>query len=219
MTDKSEENEGAEEPAAVHGSDPEAIDALVHSVQADPENAPRWATLYRILEVRIKSLARSRSLPGAHDPEDLVQEVITYVHRNLHTYQEQPGSHFTSWLTKITENKIKDMWRRATAQKREGGITFRDLLNSKLSDPGFAAKDPRASQIARANEILELQIVAMMQLSERHRTVLELRTAGLPYDEVAAKMGYEKASTVRALHNRAIERLRTLMDKVRESRG
>jgi RNA polymerase sigma factor (sigma-70 family) len=151
--------------------------------------------------------------------DDLVQEVVGYVYRSLDSYEKQPDASFNSWLLRIAENKIKDLWRRSRAQKRDGAVLFRDYLNSQISDPGFAASDPRASQVARANEIQALQDEAMRQLSERHRTVIEMRIEGLSYDEVAARMGYEKAGTVRALHNRAMERLRTLMDKVRESRG
>lgn len=215
------------EPRPPAGREPEAtgqpevhdVEALVRAVKADRDDGEAWKALYANIETRLKLIAASRPLPLGIELDDLVQEVVGYVYRSLDSYEKQPDATFHSWLLKIAENKIKDLWRRARAQKRDGAVLFRDYLNSQMSDPGFASSDPRASQLARANEIQALQDEAMQKLSDRHRQVIELRIEGLSYDEVAARMGYEKAGTVRALHNRAMERLRTLMDKVRESRG
>lgn len=149
------------------------------------------------------------------EPEDVIQEVYAAAWSHL------PGRHFENfeafvgWLREIAQNKLIDMQRAATADKRDvrrqkpaWGVqsgTYVDLLD-QVSSP-----QSTPSRGAARHEALAVLMARMQQLPEDYRRVLHWRLIdGLPVAEVARRLERSEAA-VHMLCHRALKQLRELM--------
>lgn len=168
---------------------------------------------YGPVVTRIAELRLRRQFQGDPDVEDLVQETLLDAFRGLERFEMSSEGDFRHWLATIVENNVRDHLRRGLADKRGGGCVRRqaDLTSSSLSASLFPGNEPGPSTNARANELEQrIQRVIMHELEDSHREVIILRKlCGMTYDEIAAKMGYEGASSARALCTRALQKLRS----------
>lgn len=152
------------------------------------------------------------------DIEDVVQESFVYAFERLATGrfdEARSEGGFRNWLAKhIVESKVRDAARRKNAQKRGGGRQqlMRDTFGSAI-EPPVAAQTPTPSEVLRGREVSEDVESAILQLSDRHRRVLDLRDhCAMRFEEIAAEMGFQKAVTVRSLYHRAREELKALLE-------
>lgn len=126
------------------------------------------------LERAFRVAARATGSPAL--AEDVVQEALVVLHRDLHRYQ--PGTSLRAFLLGITL-RAAVTWRRSERRR-----TARELA-THLDDP-FASPD----QAVEARELAAQLQVALDALPERRRQAALLRfDGGLDHADIAAALG------------------------------
>jgi RNA polymerase sigma factor (sigma-70 family) len=103
----------------------------------DPGDAQSWELFQSVYRPMIFSYCLKRGLQEA-DALDVVQDVLTSIHRAIQTFEYQPAKgRFRGWLGTVTANKIKTL---KTKQHRDQTIDVHVLLHSgseqtPVSDP------------------------------------------------------------------------------------
>ena len=177
------------------------------------------AAYHPVLRGRAESLM-DPAIKTRISPDDLVQEVYLDVARRIDRFEDRGPDSFLSWTQAILNQKVVDARRAAHRQvrdvDREIGVTgtTTDSYWNLLDD--LYADSTTPSRIARRDEALSALFVCMADLSESQRQVVQLRyLEGLPVEEVAFRLGKSKGAVV-ALGKRALEALRTSMDRLGE---
>jgi RNA polymerase sigma-70 factor (ECF subfamily) len=156
------------------------------------------AALLERLRPRIVLWAATRLSPAlrAHlDPEDVAQEILLAVHRDLGAFRGGDARAFYGWLFTVGENRIRDLADRYGAQKRR---TPDPVPRSDTSPSGRASRTEACERVKRA----------LLTLSEDHQRVVQLvRLEERPYDEAALVLG-RSVNAVRILYCRALKALR-----------
>ena len=143
-----------------------------------------------IIKARFK-----RSVPN-HIAEDLAQEVLISIYKNLHTFQ--PGRHFAPWLMTITVNRLKDHFRTAHYKRKFETLDVTDFCPRMIADENSI--DERAT-------VLENE---MYQLSDKQRQAIELtKINGLSIKEAAEQMKCSEGS-IKLLVHRGVTHLKTI---------
>jgi RNA polymerase sigma-70 factor (ECF subfamily) len=150
------------------------------------------------------------------EPEDVIQEAYAAAWASAPSSLEfETFQAFLGWLRQIAENKLIDMQRAMTADKRDirrqtpawamqSGtyVNLLDQVNSPMSTPSVGAAH---------NEAMAVLMVQMLQLPEDYRRVIQWRLLdGLPVSEVARRLERSEAA-VHMLFHRALKQLRDLM--------
>ena len=174
--------------------------------------------LYRRHADRVMRSVRLRlRRDGTHDIEDVVQETFMYAFEGIKAGkfdENHSDGGFRNWLATIAVNKIRDRARLKNAQKRGSGREklMRDAFSSAMGDPGIASPLARPSQIVRGKVFVQKLGLALLELDDRHRTIIDLRDhCEMPFEEIAGEMGYKKAATMRSLYKRAKTKLREIL--------
>lgn len=127
---------------------------------------------------------------------DLTSQIFLRVIDKLHLYRSQDNRTFRSWLFTVAQNVLRDRWRTRRLHV--------DVANhqSRLHDRSLG---PEELEIRRseADRLLD----AVEALSERHRTIIYLRLAGLSTPEIADATDATVAS-VKSAQSRAYAQLR-----------
>ena len=172
--------------------DDETLDRLVaEAKRGDPEAFGRIfdayvSPIYRFIVSRVNSPS---------DAEDLTQLVFVKALEALPRYEAR-GIPFGGWLFRLARNAIIDQIR-----------TRRDHL-SLVSATTRATGDAGPEAMATLRDDLDRVAVAMKDLTDDQREVIELRFfAGLSVLEAAVAMGRQEG-TIRGLQFRAIASLR-----------
>lgn len=199
---------------------PEPTDPLsstlhqVRQVQSSSDAGLSWSNLHDKMVRWVSEAMQGQNLPVDKNLDDLTQEVLLQVFRDIHEFQVEPGASFSGWVRTIADRKLKDFWRRTRAKKRGGG---RQKHLGDFDETGgrerFADEnEPRPSQFARHAELREALQHALAGLGDKHRRVIELRLfQGLSYADILPLLGYTKEVTVRSLYMRALQRLQELL--------
>jgi RNA polymerase sigma-70 factor (ECF subfamily) len=194
----------------LNGSDARSSSAtsrsLLARVKADEPDA--WNRLVHLYAPLVLHWCRGK---GLQDPDvaDIFQEVFRAVVTNVGIFRrERPGDTFRGWLRRITQNKLRDHFRRFDRETRGvGGSSalqrFSDLPEPSpiegdlpLDDEGERALFSRAIDLIRA-EFEERTWAAFW------RTAVEGRAA----KDVAADLAMS-AGAVRVAKSRVLHRLR-----------
>lgn len=186
----------------------------VRSVQGDDDAALSWANLHDKVVKWVADACYGANMPADKGAEDLTQEVLLQVFRDIHEFQVQPGASFSGWVRTIADRKLKDLWRRTRAKKRGGGrLKHLGDFDETGGRERFAdERTPRNSMLVRFGELKDALRAALDQLSDKHKQVLEMRLfQGKSFAEIMPLLGYDKEVTVRSLHLRALTRLQELM--------
>jgi len=102
---------------------------LLNRLRQAPDS-DAWSCFDAIYRPLLTSWLRRYSLQP-HDREDLVQEILQSVLRELPHFQYQPArGHFRGWLRQIMVNRLREFWR---SQKRDA--PFLEPLLEQLQDP------------------------------------------------------------------------------------
>ena len=154
-------------------------------------------------------------------PEDILQQVYFDVAQQIERFDNRGPGAFLSWVQTILDHKLVDARRAAHCQARDvnrevpavagsGSSSYWNLLDDLYAGSGTPSRE------VRREEALSALLMCVSNLSESHRQVIQLRfLEGLPLEEVAARLGKSKAAVV-ALSKRALEALRTSMDRMGE---
>ncbi len=162
-----------------------------------------WGRLCEKITARVRTRLRDRMLPDTHSPDDIAQDTLVEVVKRLVTFESRTREEFWSWVDRIADAQRVNTWRRSSARKRGFDRQVR------LERPQDLADDATTQSVAaRAAELEQRLVAALSQLSARHETVLRLRILhGMEYAEIAERMGYARAETVRVLFLRARRKL------------
>lgn len=186
----------------------------VKKVQGSGDTDVSWGNLHDKMVRWVAEATHGQNLPTDKSLEDLTQEVLLQVFRDIHEFKVEPGASFSGWVRMIAHRKLNDYWRRTRAKKRGGG---RQKHLGDFDETGgrerFADdRFPRQSMLVRYEELRDGLHKALAELSDKHKKVLEMRLfQGKSFAEIMPVLGYTKEVTVRSLHMRALQRLQELM--------
>jgi RNA polymerase sigma-70 factor (ECF subfamily) len=142
---------------------------------------------------------------GAHDAEDLVADVFLRAMQALDRYEDR-GLPFVAFLYRVARNAAVDR-----ARRKRPDMSIEDLPTHPDSGQNVEAEAQRALE-RRA------LAAALSRLKEEYREVLLLRfVEGYPAADVGRMTGRSEGA-VRTLQHRALERLRTELEKAGELR-
>jgi RNA polymerase sigma-70 factor, ECF subfamily len=186
--------------------------SVVHRAQAD--DAEAWEQLVRAYSRRIYRWCRMDGLQAA-DAANLVQEVLRSVASGLAEFRhDRAGDTFRGWLRRITQNKIRDHFRRERRQPAHaagGTDAYEQLAN--LPDAEASASWVESRLAATNAPQLDPAIVAQVrnEFSARDwqlfwRVVVDGQSAGEAGAEVCVS-----ANAVRLVKMRILRRFRELV--------
>jgi RNA polymerase sigma-70 factor, ECF subfamily len=178
--------------------------------QARAGDASAWDRLSTLYAPLVFHWCRLRGLRDA-DAADVVQDVFQAVAANLGPFRKrEPGDTFRGWLRTITENKIRDHYRRTSRETEAvGGTDVLHRLSQVPAPPmtGSAASDddPDGGFLRRLLEIVR------PDFEERTwqafwRTVVDGQSPGDVGHELAMSPG-----AVRVAKCRVLKRLRDVL--------
>lgn len=186
----------------------------VKAVQGEVDTDVSWANLHDKVVRWVAEATHGQNLPTDKSVDDLTQEVLLQVFRDIGEFKIEPGASFSGWVRMIAARKLNDYWRRARAKKRGGG-KLRHLgdFDETGGREHFAdERTPRQSMLVRYEELQQSLRKALGELSDKHKRVIELRLfQGKSFAEIMPLLGYTKEVTVRSLHMRALQRLQELL--------
>lgn len=187
----------------------------VQNVQGD-DGEVSWGNLHDKIVKWVGEASYGQNLPTDKSREDLNQEVLMQIFRDIGEFQVEPGASFSGWVRMVADRKLKDYWRRTRAKKRGGGkVKHLGDFDETSGREHFAdEKVERQSMLVRYKELRGALDHALDQLSEKHKRVIEMRMfQGKSFAEIMPVLGYTKEVTVRSLHMRALQRLQELMSE------
>ncbi len=176
----------------------ESPEVLCRRVKAG--NEASFSLLVRLFQKKVFLLALS-ILRNREDALDVVQETFMKVYQNLNSFEEERN--FENWLLRIAKNVAIDHYRR----QRSKGRSDQEALPLESVELSLAA----AKENPRKTEMKQLIEAVLDDLAERQRLVFVLRHfQGFSYEEVASTLGIA-VGTVKSLHFKALERLKSLV--------
>lgn len=186
----------------------------VQNVQGDDGGEVSWGNLHDKIVRWVGEATYGQNLPTDKSRDDLTQEVLMQVFRDIGEFKIEPGASFSGWVRMIADRKLKDYWRRTRAKKRGGGKVkhLGDFDETGGRERFPDEKVERQSMLVRFKELRSALDEALAQLSDKHKRVIELRLfQGKSFAEIMPILGYTKEVTVRSLHMRALHRLQELL--------
>ena len=186
----------------------------VKNVQGENDVDVSWGNIHERVVKWVAEASQGQNLPTDKSLDDLTQEVLLQVFRDIAEFQVEPGASFSGWVRMIAHRKLNDYWRRERAKKRGGGrLKHLGDFDETGGREHFADdRIPRQSMLVRYKELQDSLQKALAELSDKHKRVIELRMfQGKSFAEIMPMLGYTKEVTVRSLHMRALQRLQELM--------
>jgi RNA polymerase sigma-70 factor (ECF subfamily) len=172
----------------------------------DSPDAASWQRLVDLYTPLIQGWLRRQGLQPA-DADDLAQDVLAVLVRELPGFQHQRTGAFRSWLRTITVNRLRNFWRARQARPAATGDS--DLVGrfEELEDPHSALsrlwdREHDEHIMKRAMELIASEFAPSTWKAFR-RQVLE----GASVDTVAAELGLS-ANAVVIAKSRVLGRLR-----------
>lgn len=141
------------------------------------------------------------SLRACGDPDladDLTSTVFLKAYEKLDQYHERKVGTFRAWLFTITRNTLLDYWRRNSKVTRLAAETLPDTPDLDPGPEDIALSKMQISEVADV----------MNTLTERNRSIIELRLAGLSNREISEVMGLS-ISAVKSAQTRSYAHIRT----------
>jgi RNA polymerase sigma-70 factor (ECF subfamily) len=171
---------------------------LVQKVKAGEREA--FQAIIRLYQRKVFGLAYS-IFHNREDALDIVQETFLRLHQKIDSYQE--GKNFQGWMMQIAKNLCVDYYRKHYHRKKELETgTPLDTLNVQADSPGGNGE---------SRELKEILIRCVDQLAERQRLIFVMRHFNhLKNDEIAQVLNIS-LGTVKSLHFKAVQNLRSLM--------
>lgn len=185
-----------------------ATSLLERVKRQEPDAWQRLVTLYGPL---IYGWAR-RARASPEDAADVVQEVFRAVVEHVGEFRrDRPGDTFRGWLWTITQNKLRDQWRRRVGRaEATGGTDAQERLQEVPAEPestsgASVSAAPPGSLLRRALDLIRAEF------EERTwRAFWGVVVEGKAPAEVATDLGMS-ANAVYVARSRVLRRLREEM--------
>ena len=161
---------------------------------------------------QIVALRLRKTLRELDDVEDLVQESLLVIFKNLHAFENRSEGSFRNWVSHCVQSRIVEHYRRRGAEKRGSGkvLHFGELRNqSVLASSIFAGNEPTPSEILKGKELESKIEKGLLALADHDRELIILsRMCEFSYAEIAKEFGFQQEATVRKAVSRALGKLR-----------
>lgn len=179
-------------------------------VQANDQAA--WTKLVDLYAPLVYHWCRRAEL-GAEDTADVFQEVFRAVALHIGTFQRES---FRGWLRTITQNKIRDHFRRIREEPKAAGGTDANLRMNAAADPISLEEDESEQQIV--HQVLHRTLESIRgEFEERTWTAFwQVQIEGKSTADAGAALGMT-AAAVRKARLRVLARLREELGDLLES--
>jgi RNA polymerase sigma-70 factor (ECF subfamily) len=162
-----------------------------------------WDRLYSVYRPLIRSWLDR--VPGLRDEaDDVAQEVMVVLVRELPQFERQREGSFRAWLRQVTANRVREFWRKRARQLQSPES---ESFLSRLEDPaselaGQWDREHDRHVFHRLEEIIRPDFEESTWQAYRRFAV-----EGKPADEVAAELGLTRNAVILA-KSRVLRRLR-----------
>ena len=147
-----------------------------------------------------------RYVSGAHDVEDITQEVFVRIWRNLKKFDQNKS--FKTWIFSIAKNAAIDFL------KKKKAIPFSEFENEEKENiliETLADPSPLPQELLERTDMKRVLNAAMEKLSPKYRMVLFLRyNDHFNFREISESLG-ESLHTITSRHRRALIKLKKLL--------
>lgn len=179
--------------------------SLLLRVQANQAGA--WDRLVELYAPLVYHWCRRARL-GPEDTADVFQEVFRAVTQHIGDFhRDRAGDSFRGWLRTITQNKIRDHFRRLEHQPRAPGGTDAHAALQAVPDPILPENDPSELNLLHQQLHRVLQAIRGEFEERTWRAFWQVQMEGHGTDEVGAALGMTSAA-VRKAKFRVLRRLR-----------
>ncbi len=178
-----------------------SVTLLQRAIQCDEVAWTRLMSLYRPL---IFHWCRNSGIPAA-DVEDVAQEVLLAISKELANFQRARDGGFRAWVRGITRHKILDRYRRSSEPKALGGTDAHRQLQEVAFDvepDGADDADEAAWLYRRALDLVRVEFTA-----KSWQAFWRVTVDNCPTDLVAHELGITPVA-VRIAKSRVLSRLR-----------
>lgn len=187
------------------------VERLVREIQAGHPKEERFQELFRHYFPSVVHYFQNRGLFPA---EDLAQEVLFSVYRNVETFRFK--SSVDTWVYQIAANVWKNALRSQDALKRRAEEISLEEKIERSETGGLDAEPPDPAngplELAMAEERTMLLHQALDQLPPKMRLCTSLYLQGLTYREIAELTGVS-FTTVKAHLKSARKRLEPVLEE------
>lgn len=200
-----------DEPSTPVPEDPDASapgSTLAHVRRAkDSADDPSWHNVVEKVQSFIRREFGDARLPSGCTIDDLISDSLTRLYQSLSRYEEREATSFWSWMRTVVRHALIDLKRKEELQP--GSLESLAGSGSALPIPDPGASTPGA---VREQEIHDALMQCLAQLDARKAKVLELRLLlSLSYEEIAQRLGFNRAVTVRTIVRRGRQELERCM--------
>ena len=178
--------------------------SLLDQLRASPD-AASWQRLVDLYAPLIRGWLRRQGLQTA-DADDLTQDVLAVLVREVPLFEHRGPGAFRSWLRAVTANRLRNFWRARQSRRAAGGSNLGSVL-LELEDPRSELSrlwDREHDQhvVGRALELIEPEFAPSTWRAFR-RVMLD----GADVAAVADELGLS-ANAVFIAKSRVLSRLR-----------
>ena len=180
--------------------------------EGDEAAANQLCSVYGERVRRIIRLRLDQKLRPKLDSVDVVQDVLILAFGRLNDFTYKDEGDFLRWLSRIAENRVRDIFDRFQADKRDIHREIPFKKEGRNTDGrSFGAAEPMRtttpSVIMGKKEALDRLEKALDELKPEYKEIIVLkRIEGLSHDEIAKKLG-KNAGAMRMLLARAMAAL------------
>lgn len=154
-----------------------------------------------------KSIARSFSVAGAYETDDLVQYGMLGLIRAIHTYKTDGKASFKTYASHCVKNAIVDAVRKADSAPEQ--VTLEDVNGGE--DSLLSAENPESIFIANETSALLFDAIAAL-LTPTEFDVLKLHLECMSYADIAKELGLERKKVDNTIYS-AKKKIRKLLNK------
>ncbi len=182
------------------------VSLLLEKIKSGDREA--FVTINRLYQRKVFVLAYS-FFRNKEDALDIVQETFLRVYQKIDMFKK--GKNFQNWLLQITKNLCIDYYR-----KRKNKESY---LNEGTDISELNVRDPKASETHEDSDINRILSICIDRLSEKQRIVFVLKQYNqFEYSEIAQILNVA-TGTVKSLHFKATQNLRTLVSPYMRSQS
>jgi RNA polymerase sigma-70 factor (ECF subfamily) len=179
--------------------------SLLLRVQANDQAA--WTRLVDLYAPLVYHWCRRAQL-GPDDTADVFQETFRSVAQNVQGFRrDRPGDSFRGWLRTITQNKIRDHFRRLQDEPRAAGGTDANVRMNAEPDPISLEEDESEQRIVHQVLHRTLETIRGEFEPRTWQAFWQVQIDGKGTDVVGAELGMTPAA-VRKAKRRVLVRLR-----------